>query len=419
MSTMNTPQHEIGVGLISVGWMGQLHSRAYSSLSVVYPELGIRPRLVIAADTNRDRADYAVDVLGYESATTDYHEVLEHPDVDVVSVCAPNFLHEEIGTAVARAGKSLWIEKPVGRSAEETETVAQAADDAGIVTAVGFNYRNAPAIEYARRIIAEGQLGRIINVRGAFFADYSSEPNGALSWRFVRRLAGSGVLGDLLGHLTDLAHYVVGPIDRVTGVSNTAYAERPKLEMGSGTHFSVVEGGEMAPVENEDYAGLLVQFGPDAQGAGAVGTLEASRVSVGPRAEYSFEVYGTEGSLRWNFERMNELELALGYRGPHVGFTRIMAGPEFGDFSKFQPGAGTSMGYDDLKVIEAKKFLLAHIGADSAHADVHDALAANRVVYAAEQAIADENWQSVEQVEGTSAAVKQGWAASETAVTHD
>ncbi|MCM1013471.1 MULTISPECIES: Gfo/Idh/MocA family protein [Brevibacterium] len=416
---MNTPQHEIGVGLISVGWMGQLHSRAYSSLSVVYPELGIRPRLVIAADTNRDRADYAVDVLGYESATTDYHEVLEHPDVDVVSVCAPNFLHEEIGTAVARAGKSLWIEKPVGRSAEETETVAQAADDAGIVTAVGFNYRNAPAIEYARRIIAEGQLGRIINVRGAFFADYSSEPNGALSWRFVRRLAGSGVLGDLLGHLTDLAHYVVGPIDRVTGVSNTAYAERPKLEMGSGTHFSVVEGGEMAPVENEDYAGLLVQFGPDAQGAGAVGTLEASRVSVGPRAEYSFEVYGTEGSLRWNFERMNELELALGYRGPHVGFTRIMAGPEFGDFSKFQPGAGTSMGYDDLKVIEAKKFLLAHIGADSAHADVHDALAANRVVYAAEQAIADENWQSVEQVEGTSAAVKQGWAASETAVTHD
>ncbi|MFE2657697.1 MULTISPECIES: Gfo/Idh/MocA family protein [Brevibacterium] len=416
---MYTPQHEIGVGLISVGWMGQLHSRAYSSLSVVYPELGIRPRLVIAADTNRDRADYAVDVLGYESATTDYHEVLEHPDVDVVSVCAPNFLHEEIGTAVARAGKSLWIEKPVGRSAEETETVAQAADDAGIVTAVGFNYRNAPAIEYARRIIAEGQLGRIINVRGAFFADYSSEPNGALSWRFVRRLAGSGVLGDLLGHLTDLAHYVVGPIDRVTGVSNTAYAERPKLEMGSGTHFSVVEGGEMAPVENEDYAGLLVQFGPDAQGAGAVGTLEASRVSVGPRAEYSFEVYGTEGSLRWNFERMNELELALGYRGPHVGFTRIMAGPEFGDFSKFQPGAGTSMGYDDLKVIEAKKFLLAHIGADSAHADVHDALAANRVVYAGEQAIADENWQSVEQVEGTSAAVKQGWATSETAVTHD
>ncbi|QPR39745.1 Gfo/Idh/MocA family protein [Brevibacterium casei] len=418
MTTTDTTPHEIGVGLISVGWMGQLHSRAYSSIPVIYPELGIRPKLVIAADTNPDRADYAVDVLGYGSGTTDYRDVLDHPGVDVVSVCAPNFLHEEIGTAVARAGKSLWIEKPVGRSAEETQAVADAADAAGIVTAVGFNYRNAPAIEYARRIIAEGQLGRIINVRGAFFADYSAEPNGALSWRFVRNLAGSGVLGDLLGHLTDLAHYVVGPIDRVTGVSNTAYTERPKLEMGSGTHFSVVEGGEMAPVENEDYAGLLVHFGAGAQGAGAVGTLEASRVSVGPRAEYSFEVYGTEGSLRWNFERMNELELALGYRGPHVGFTRIMSGPEFGDFSKFQPGAGTSMGYDDLKVIEAKKFLRAHIGEDSAHADVHDALAANRVVYAGEQAIANQDWRAVEPVEGTSASKRHEPVRAEKAVPH-
>lgn len=403
---MNPVPTTIGVGLISVGWMGQLHSRAYTTVPVVYPELGLRARLVIAADTNEERARFAQSVLGYESSTSDYMDVLSHPDVDVVSVCAPNFLHEEIGTAVAEAGKSLWIEKPVGRSAEETESVVDAAEAANVVTAVGFNYRNAPAIEYARKIIAEGKLGRITNVRGAFFADYSAEPNGALSWRFIRGLAGSGVLGDLLGHLSDLAHYVVGPIDRVTGVANTAYAERPKQEEGRGTHFDVIDGGELAPVENEDYAGLLVRFGPEAQGVGAVGTLEASRVCVGPRAEYSFEVYGTEGSLRWNFERMNELELALGYRGPHVGFTRIMAGPEFGDFSKFQPGAGTSMGYDDLKVIEAKKFLLAHVGEESAHADVHDALAANRVVYAGERAIATGSWQSVERVDGTSASTR-------------
>ena len=176
----------IGVGLISVGWMGQLHSRAYSDVPVVYPELGIRTRLVIAADTNDERARFAQDVLGYDSSTADYNDVLNHPDVDVVSVCAPNFLHEEIGTAVAEAGKSLWIEKPVGRSAEETRSVVDAADAAKVVTAVGFNYRNAPAIEYARKIIAEGRLGRITNVRGAFFADYSAEPNGALSWRFIR-----------------------------------------------------------------------------------------------------------------------------------------------------------------------------------------------------------------------------------------
>lgn len=399
-----TETKTVGVGLISVGWMGKLHSRAYSNLPVVYPELGIAPRLVIAADTSEERAKYAEDVLGYEASTADYHDVLAHPDVDVVSICAPNFLHAEIGKAAAEAGKAFWIEKPAGRSAEETEAIAAAADAAGVTTAVGFNYRNAPAIEYARSLIADGKLGRINNVRGAFFADYSAEPNGALSWRFVRELAGSGVLGDLMGHLADLAHYVVGPIDNVSGVTKTVYAERPKLPMGSGTHFAVVENGEMAPVENEDYAGLLVHFGDEARGAGAVGTLEASRVTVGPRAEYSLEVYGTEGSLRWNFERMNELELALGYSGPNVGFTRVMAGPDFGDFSAFQPGAGTSMGYDDFKTIEAKKFLQAYLGDKALNADIHDAVAANRVVYAGEKAAETESWQHVDSVSGTTAA---------------
>ena len=398
-----TETREIGVGLISVGWMGKLHSRAYSSLPVVYPELGIRPRLVQAADTSAERVQYAVDVLGYESGTTDYHEVLANPEVDVVSICAPNFLHAEMGKAAAAAGKAFWIEKPVGRSAEETGDVAEAADAAGVQTAVGFNYRNAPAIEYARQLVAEGKLGRITNVRGAFFADYSAEPKGALSWRFIRNLAGSGVLGDLMGHLADLSHYIVGPIDRVTAATSTVYTERPELPMGSGTHFAVIEDGNMLPVENEDYAAMLVRFADDARGAGAIGTLEASRVTIGPRASYGIEVYGTEGSLRWDFERMNELQLALGHES-HVGYTRVMAAAGFGDFEKFQPGAGTSMGYDDLKVIEAKKFLQAYLGQDSAHADVHDALAANRVVYAAEAAAASGRWESVEQVPNTSAA---------------
>src|SRR5699024_6598947 len=189
-----------------------------------------------------------------------------------------------------------------------------------------------------------------------------------------------------------------------SGITKTVYTERPKLPMGSGTHFAVVENGEMAPVENEDYAALLVNFGGDARGAHAVGTLEASRVTVGPRAEYSLEVYGTEGSLRWNFEKMNELELALGRSGPHVGCTPVMAGRDFGDFSHFQPGAGTSMGYDDSKTIEAKKFLQAYLGEDSQHADIHDALAATRVVYAGERAAETERWQSVAPAEDTTAA---------------
>ena len=403
-------QQTVGVGLISVGWMGKVHSRAYANIPVFYPELGIKPRLVIAADTAEDRAEYAVDVLGYEKGTTDYHEVLDNPDVDVVSICAPNFLHAQIAQDAAAAGKAFWLEKPAGRSAEETQAISDAADRAGVVSAVGFNYRNAPAIEYARQLVADGKLGRITNVRGAFFADYSADPRGALSWRFVRDLAGSGVLGDLMGHLIDLTHYVVGPVQEVTAATSTVYSERPELPMGSGTHFAIVENGDMKPVENEDYASMIVRYAqPDSSDSGSpvIGTLEASRVANGPRASYGVEVYGTEGSFRWGFERMNELQLALN-TAPHVGYTTVMAGAEFGDFSVFQPGAGTPMGYDDLKTIEAKKFLLAFLGQDSQHADIKDGLSANRVVSAAEKSAESGSWQKVDQVSNTSAQGKGG-----------
>ena len=212
--TSAIPNRPVGVGLISVGWMGKVHSRAYQSLPIVYPELGIKPRLIIAADNVQERADYAVNVLGYETSTLDYKDVLAHPEVDVVSICAPNFLHAEIGIAAAKAGKSFWIEKPVGRGATETEAVEAAAIAAGVTTTIGFNYRNAPAVEHAKQLIASGALGRITNIRGTFFADYSAEPNGALSWRFIRKFAGSGVLGDLMGHLADLVQYLVDQSQR-------------------------------------------------------------------------------------------------------------------------------------------------------------------------------------------------------------
>jgi predicted dehydrogenase len=397
----------IGVGLISIGWMGMLHSRAYKALPITYPELNLKTRLVMAADTAQDRVDYAINVLGYETGTLDYHDVLNNPEVDVVSICAPNFLHAEIGIAAAKAGKAFWIEKPVGRNAEETTSVEKAADEAGVVTSIGFNYRLAPAVEHAKELIASGKLGKITNVRGVFFADYSSEPNGALSWRFIRKLAGSGVLGDLMGHLIDLVHYVVGPIDEVTGITKTVYTERPELPMGTGTHFAVIEGGVMKPVENEDYGAALIRFADNAEGAGAVGTLEASRVAVGPRASYNFEIYGTEGSLKWNFERMNELELALNRTGEHVGYQTVYAGPSFGDFSRFQPGAGIPMGYDDLKTIEARRFIEAFIGGEAKNSNIHDAVASSRVVSAIEKSVETNGWVKIDQPSGTTSAKRK------------
>ncbi|MBL3699402.1 Gfo/Idh/MocA family protein [Leucobacter luti] len=406
MQTTEDGTVEIGVGLISVGWMGQLHSRAYANLRYAYPDLRVRPRLVHAADPAQARAEEAVSVLGYERASADYQAVLDDPEVDVVSICAPNFLHAEIGIAAAKAGKHFWIEKPVGRGEAETRAVAEAAAEAGVVSSIGFNYRHAPAIEYLRELVADGKLGRITNVRGQMFADYSADPRGALSWRFVRGLAGSGVLGDLMGHLVDLVQYTLGPIAEVNAVTSTVYTERPELPMGTGTHFAVIEDGEMKPVENEDYAGMLVRLADGAAAAGAVGTLEASRVAVGPRASYGIEVYGTAGSARWDFERLNELHVAGGLDTEYPGYTRVMAHPGMGDFGRFQPGAGTSMGYDDLKVIEAKKFVQAVLGRELRNSNIQDALSAAQVISAAERSAAGRGWEPSAPLPGTTAATR-------------
>ena len=392
-----------GIGLISVGWMGKLHSRAYQAIPLVYPELRIQPRFVYAADTAPDRADYARDVLGYARAGSDYRDVLADPEVDVVSICAPNMLHREIGVAAARAGKPFWIEKPVGRDAAETGEVAAAARAAGVVTSIGYNYRHVPAVERVRELIAAGELGRVTNVRAVFFNSYAAEPNGALSWRFRKDLAGSGALGDLLSHVVDLMQYVVGPIAEVSSLLSTVYAQRPILPMGSATHFAVIEDGEMGDVENDDYVATLVRFAGGAHAAGAVGTLEASRVSVGPECALGFEIYGTHGSAIWNFEQMNELRLCLGRDGTdkaNRGYITVLGNSALGDYARFQPGPGTSMGYDDLKVIEAKKFLVAVAGGERRNSTIAEALADAEVIAATADSARDGAWHQVAPVPG-------------------
>lgn len=379
----------IGVGLISVGWMGRLHARSYRAVPEHYPELRVAPRLVVAADpVEQNRVD-AVERLGFAGAVPDAAAVFADPDVEVVSICAPNFLHREFALAAAAAGKPFWIEKPMGRDAAESADIVHAAEAAGVVTAVGFNYRHAPAVQRARELVREGRTGRISNVHVRFFADYSADPAGALTWRFLRDQAGSGVLGDLLSHGVDLAHSLVGPIAEVTALTSTVVAERPRPSAAGASHFSAGS-GEPGTVENEDLAALLVRFR-----GGAVGVLESSRVAVGPRNEYVIEVFGTRGSLRWNFERMNELEVALGGDGGLTGYTRAVAGPGFGDFDRFQPGAGPGMGFDDLKVIEAQQFLRSVLTGEQLAPSVQDGLAAASVASAALRSAASGGWEPV------------------------
>jgi predicted dehydrogenase len=382
---------ELGAGLISVGWMGRLHSHAYRAVRRHYDDVP-RARLVIAADPDAGGRAHAEDALGYAETTADYRDVLAHPDVDVVSICAPNFLHREIALAAIEAGKPFWIEKPVGRGSAESRDVARAAETAGLITAVGFNYRHAPAIAHARELVRQGALGTITNVRVALLADYSADPLGALTWRFRQEQSGTGVLGDLASHGADLAQFVVGRIASVSALTETFITRRPLPTAGAASHFS--RGGDDDPtgeVENEDYAAALLRFD-----GGAVGTLETSRVAIGPHAEYRLEVYGTAGSLRWDFQRLNELQIA----DDTSGYRTVMARPGFGDFSRFQPGAGTSMGFDDLKVIEAALFLRSVAQLRQLAPSTADAWAAAEVVDAAVRSAQTRAWADVVSVSG-------------------
>lgn len=388
-----TAPESMGVGLISVGWMGRLHSRAYRALPDHFPELGVQPRLVVAADPVPAAREQATDRLGYERAVVDWHEVLADPAVDVVSICSPNFLHREMAVAAAEAGKPFWIEKPMGRYASDSRQIHEAVRAAGVITSVGFNYRHAPAIERARELVRSGRLGRITNVRGSLLADYSSDPAAPLTWRFERERAGSGVLGDLLSHGLDLAQYVVGRIASVSALAETFVTERPVPGAGV-VDRSAAAAGALRAVENEDYAALLFRFED-----GAVGTMDSSRVMRGPHAEYTIEVYGTKGSVRWDFQRLNELEVFLD--GQEVdGYVTHFVRPGDGEFSRFQPGAGTAMGYDDLKTIEAAQFIASVQRGEQLAPSVADGLAAASIVEAAEASIADGAWHEVDGVDG-------------------
>ncbi|WP_136024693.1 Gfo/Idh/MocA family protein [Microbacterium sp. K27] len=382
----------IGVGLVSVGWMGRLHSRAYLEARRHYPELPVVTDLAVAADPDAGGREHASSALGFRETTADYRELIAHPDVEVVSICSPNFLHHEIAQAAISAGKPFWIEKPMGRGARESREIAQAAAEAGLVTSVGFNYRHAPAIAHARRLVRDGALGTVTNVRVALLADYSADPEGALTWRFRRERAGTGVLGDLLSHGADLAQYVVGRISEVSGLTETFIRTRPLPGDGATSHFSRgASGGPTGEVENEDYAAILARFA-----SGAVAVLESSRVAIGPHAEYRIEVYGTKGSLRWDFQRLNELQLA----DDASGYRTVMVGPGYGDFARFQPGAGTSMGFDDLKTIEASLFLRSVAEDRQLAPSASDAWSAAEIVDAALRSSTSGSWESVPAVTG-------------------
>ncbi|MET9758920.1 Gfo/Idh/MocA family oxidoreductase [Streptomyces sp. NPDC006372] len=341
----------LGVAVVGFGWMGRVHTQAYARVRHHYPQLPLVPELVTVAEEVPGRAEEAAAQFGFASTTRDWREVVADPRVRAVSITAPNFLHREIGVAMAEAGKHIWIEKPVGLTAEDAGAVADAVAEAGVQGTVGFNYRNAPAVEAARELIASGEIGTVTHVRVRLFSDYAAHPEGALTWRYERERGGSGVLGDLASHGADLARHLLGDITSLTADTAIFLPERARPTGATAGH-SRASGGELGPVENEDYVSCLLRFA-----SGARGVLEACRVSVGEQNNYGFEVHGTKGAVFWDFRRMNELGVSRGTTYQDQSVTTVYVGPGHGEFAAFQPGAANAMGYDDLKVVEAYRFL--------------------------------------------------------------
>ncbi|OAH09975.1 Gfo/Idh/MocA family protein [Streptomyces jeddahensis] len=341
----------LGIAVVGFGWMGRVHTQAYARLPHHFPQLSLRPELVAVADEVPGRAEEAAGQYGFASATRDWRDVAADPRVQAVSVTAPNFLHREIGVAMAEAGKHVWIEKPVGLTAEDARAVADAVGKAGVQGTVGFNYRNAPAVEAARELVAAGEIGRVTHVRIRLFSDYAAHPDGALTWRYERERGGNGVLGDLASHGVDLARYLLGDIKSLTADTAIFVPERARPTGATAGHTRAA-GGELGAVENDDYVNCLLRFT-----SGARGVLEACRVSVGEQNNYGFEIHGTTGAVFWDYRRMGELAVSRGSSYQDQPVSTVYVGPGHGEYGAFQPGAANSMGYDDLKVIEAYHFL--------------------------------------------------------------
>jgi predicted dehydrogenase len=383
-------QIPIGVGVVGAGWMGHVHARAYTRLPHHYPDLDVVPRIVAVADTVPANLEDFARRFGDPRTYPDWRALLADPDVEAVSVAAPNALHREIGVAVAEAGKHLWIEKPVGLTTEDARAVADAVAKAGVQAAVGFNYRNLPAVARARELVAAGTIGTPTHSRVTLRTDYAAHPGATLSWRFALAQGGHGVLGDLASHGVDLVRFLLGDITELVADTAVFIRRRPLATPGAGHYAAVEEPREdqpMGEVENEDYVCALLRTRSEVRVM-----FEASRVGVGDQNAYGFEVHGTKGYVAWDFRRSDELVVSSGEGYTNQPAQALYAGPGDGEYARFQPGAGIAMGYDDSKVIEAAAFLRAVRTGMSHGATLADAVRSAEVLDAMVESAEKRNW---------------------------
>lgn len=334
---------EIGVGLIGTGFMGKAHALAYGAVKAVMGDVPAVRRVVLADTPAEKAADFA-EQFGFARATGDWRAVVADPEVQVVSITTPNGMHRDMALAALAAGKHVWCEKPMALTLADAREMAAAAKASGKKTRLGYNYTANPAFTHACRLVAAGEIGRVVHVRGWVDEDYQADPDLPWSWRAKLADAGLGALGDIGCHLVSLLTGLAGPLESVVGEIETIHKTRP-----------LADGSGRGVVENEDAASALLTFA-----SGVKGVMTASRSAWGRKSRLGFEVHGTEGMVVFDQERMNELMLFRN-RGEKAtqGFVTILTAPEHPPYGAFCPAPGHQLGFNDLKVIELAGFLRA------------------------------------------------------------
>lgn len=301
---------ELGVGMLGYEFMGKAHTNAFVQFPRFYKTRAV-PKLAAIYGRTESKVRDAASKYGYETYYTDWHRLVSDRRVEIVDNGLPNYLHMEPCIEAAEKGKHIICEKPLGLNPSQSESMLRAVRKAGVKHMVGFNYRFVPAITLARELVKENRLGKVLQFRAVYLQDWLRDEDFPMVWRLRRSSAGSGVLGDLGSHLIDLARFIVGEIESVVGFANTIVKERP-LARGARRK-------KKGRVDVDDSFGALVRFS-----SGASGSLEASRFSAGRKNYARIEVEGTEGSLSFNLERLNELQVYTERDGGERGFRTIM-----------------------------------------------------------------------------------------------
>jgi predicted dehydrogenase len=375
--------------------MGRAHAAAFRSVAMVFGQEPAVPVLEAVADVNETSARSLAEAFAFKRWTNNWKELLNDASVDVVDITTPNDLHPEIAIAAAKAGKHIYCEKPLANSAADARRMTEAAEAAGVLTLVGFNYLKNPAQGFARELVETGEIGTINLFRGTFDQDFMSDPSVPFSWRQDKSIAGSGALGDMASHTLSFSQYLVGDIEEVCGMTGTFINERTVAASGSGHGAKASANAPRRAVENDDICQFLVRYR-----SGAMGCIEASRIGTGRKLWLTYEIQGSNGALFYTQERMNELQLYRHTeRSAERGYKTIFIGPDHPNYAAFFPIAGIGLGYNDQKIVEAHDLMTAIASGQKAFPNFRFGLEITRVVDAVLLSVAERRWVRLNEID--------------------